>query len=83
MAAVSGTQWCDPRKTAEVDKDIERIVAAGFNTISLGTFKFMPMYFIDYSKTKFPDAEVFDAKKVEQNVSTAAPKYAKGQKQGH
>ncbi|HYK55313.1 MAG TPA: hypothetical protein VEV15_02475, partial [Flavisolibacter sp.] len=70
MAAVNGTEWCDPRKTDVVDKDIDRIIAAGFNTISLGTFKFMPMYFVDYSKTKYPDAQVFETKKIEQNIST-------------
>ncbi|HEX7903965.1 MAG TPA: hypothetical protein VF487_08815, partial [Chitinophagaceae bacterium] len=70
VAAVNGTEWCELKDTLQVDKEIERIVAAGFNTISLGTFKFMPMYFVDYSKTKFPDAQVFEAKKIEQNVYT-------------
>ncbi len=70
IAAVSGTDWCDEKKITEVDKDIDRIIAAGFNTISLGTFKFMPMYFVDYSGTKFPDAQVFDRKKIAQHVNT-------------
>lgn len=69
IAAVNGTQWCDAKRISDVDKEIDRIVAAGFNTISLGTYKFMPMYFVDYSKTKYPDAQAFDLKKVQQNVS--------------
>ncbi|HEX7845230.1 MAG TPA: hypothetical protein VF476_05460, partial [Chitinophagaceae bacterium] len=70
MAAVSGTAWCDARQMDKVEKEIDRIVADGFNVVSLGTFKFMPMYFVDYSTTRYPDAAVFDAKKIEQNVST-------------
>jgi hypothetical protein len=70
IASVSGTDWCNPKNVAEVDKEIDRITAAGFNTISLGTFKFMPVYFVDYSKTKYPDAQVFDSKKIMQNVAT-------------
>lgn len=70
IAAVSGTDWCNPKNAEQVNKDIDRIVAAGFNTISLGTFKFMPEYFVDYSKTNYPDAQVFDAKKIAQNVAT-------------
>lgn len=70
IAAVDGTKWCDAKRITDVDKEIDRIVAAGFNTISLGTFKFMPMYFVNYAGTKFPDAQVFDEKKVGQNVTT-------------
>lgn len=70
IAAVSGVKWSNAKNIKEVDSEIDRIVAAGFNTISLGTYKFMPMYFVDYSKTKYRDAQVFDAKNIEANVST-------------
>lgn len=70
IAAVNGTEWCNPRREADVNKEIDRITAAGFNTISLGTFKFMPMYFVDYSNSKYPDAQVFDVKTIAQNIST-------------
>jgi hypothetical protein len=69
IAAVNGTEWCSEKEQGKVAIEIDRIVAAGFNTISLGTYKFMPMYFVDYSKTKYPDGQAFDIKKVQQNVS--------------
>lgn len=62
--------WCDPQKQSEVATEIDRIVGDGFNAIAIGTYKFMPMYFVDYSKTKYPEAQEFESAKVEQNVAT-------------
>lgn len=79
MAAVDAQKWTDARKMKEVAEEIERIAANGFNTISLGTYKFMPMYFVDYSTTKYPDAQQIPVEKVTQNVNTLRKniKYAK------
>ena len=70
MATVNENAWCDPRKDAEVAAEIDRIVAAGFNGLSIGTYKFMPIYFVDYAQTNYPEAGEYDAKKVAQNVAT-------------
>lgn len=62
--------WCDPQKEPEVSTEIDRIIADGFIAIAIGTYKFMPMHFVDYSKTKYPEAAEFETAKVEQNVAT-------------
>lgn len=70
FATVNENAWCDPRQNAEVGAEIDRIVAAGFNGLSIGTYKFMPIYFVDYAKTKYPEAQEYSATKVAQNVAT-------------
>lgn len=70
MVTVDGGTWCDPRRQAEVKASIDQIAAAGFNSISIGTYKFMPMYFVDYSKSKYPEAQEYDSRTVARNVST-------------
>jgi len=82
IAAVNGTDWCNPARGADVAKDIDRIVAAGFNTVSLGTFKFMPMYFVDYSQTAYPDAQAFDKKTIERNVQTLRQNMQRAKQKG-
>jgi len=70
FATVNDNQWCDPRQAAAVGEEIDRIVAAGFNGISIGTYKFMPIYFVDYAATKYPEAQEYPAERVRQNVAT-------------
>ena len=70
MATVNENAWCDPRKEAEVGEEIDRIVATGFNGLSIGTYKFMPMHFVDYAATKYPEAQEYSAEQVRQNVAT-------------
>lgn len=70
MATVNEKIWCDPRHDTEVGQEIDRIVAAGFNGLSIGTYKFMPMHFVDYRRTKYPEAQEYGAEKVRQNVAT-------------
>jgi len=70
MVAADPGVWIDPRRKADVRVLIDRLVANGFNTISLGTYKFMPMFFVDYSHTKYPEAQEYDPKKVALNVAT-------------
>src|SRR5258708_14139588 len=82
FVTVNENDWSDPRKEAEVEKETNRIVAAGFNGLSIGTFKFMPMYFIDYSKTKYPEAQEFDSAKIAQNVATLRKNIQRAKAQG-
>ncbi|MCL2649626.1 MAG: hypothetical protein FWD60_01210 [Candidatus Azobacteroides sp.] len=70
VAAVSDNLWTDPKNEAEVRKQIDRITQDGFNVISIGTYKFMPAFFVDYSQTKYPEAEEFDSKRIERNINT-------------
>ena len=70
MATVNENTWCDPRAEAEVAAEIDRIVGAGFNGLSIGTYKFMPIHFVDYAQTKYPEAQEYPAAKVAQNVAT-------------
>ena len=70
LATVNENAWCDPRKVAEVAEETDRIVAAGFNGLSIGTYKFMPIHFVDYSRTKYPEAQEYDGEKVAQNIAT-------------
>ncbi|WP_148233492.1 hypothetical protein [Pseudopedobacter saltans] len=70
IATVDAPKWSDERKKEEVRSEIDRIASQGFNVISLGTYKFMPMYFVDYSTTKYPDAQQISLDRVKKNVST-------------
>lgn len=70
FATINDNEWIDPKREADVAKEIDHMVGDGFNGLSMGTYDFMPMYFVDYSQTKYPEAQEFDAKKVAQNVAT-------------
>ncbi len=70
FATVNDNQWINPQETAAVAQEIDRIVAAGFNGISIGTYRFMPMEFVDFSHTKYPEAQERTPEKIAQNVST-------------
>ncbi|WEK21379.1 MAG: hypothetical protein P0Y49_09520 [Candidatus Pedobacter colombiensis] len=79
IASVDSKRWMESRYKDDVKIEIDRIIDAGFNTVSLGTFKFMPMYFVDYTGTKYQDAQDIPLEKVRQNVSVlrANMQYAK------
>lgn len=68
IAAVSEGQWVDPRKTKEVHAQVDQIIAKGFNVISIGTYKFMPSFFVDYENTPYPEAKSLDARQIVVNV---------------
>jgi len=70
IAAVSDNLWADPKKETVVREQIDRITGDGFNVISIGTYKFMPVFFVDYSQTKYPEAKEFDPKQIERNINT-------------
>ncbi|AWI09715.1 hypothetical protein [Ereboglobus luteus] len=79
LVSLNNGQWMDKNKTAEVRREVDRIVSEGFNAISIGTYKFMPAYFIDYTKTPYPEAQQFDPKKSASQLETlrANIRYAK------
>lgn len=79
MVTVSNSQWCDPRQSDVVQHEIDLMIQNGFNGVIIGSYKFMPTYFVDYARTKYPEAEQFDIKKVNQNIETlrANMQYAK------
>jgi hypothetical protein len=79
MVTVSNSQWCDPRQSNVVQHEIDLMIQNGFNGVIIGSYKFMPTYFVDYARTKYPEAEQFDIKKVNQNIETlrANMQYAK------
>ncbi len=70
IAPVSDNLWTDPKKESEVREQIDRITKDGFNIISIGTYKFMPIFFVDYSQTKYPEAGEFDSDRIKRNIST-------------
>jgi hypothetical protein len=70
IATVNPNAWCDPAQKATVAAEVDRIVAAGFNGLSIGSYKFMPMLFVDYSQTKYPEAQEYSPEKIRRNVET-------------
>ena len=56
IAPVDNSSWMDPERTLQVRDEIDRMSAGGINTVVVGTYKFMPMYFVDYSGSPYPDA---------------------------
>lgn len=70
MVAVDPEPWIDPRHSADVAALIDQIVADGFDTIGIGSYKFMPMEFVDYSTTPYPEASEFTPAKIAANVAT-------------
>lgn len=79
LVTVSNNQWCDPSQINIVHNEINLMVKNGFNGVIIGTFKFMPIYFVDYSKTKYPEAIQINNQKINQNIKTlrANMQYAK------
>lgn len=79
LVSLSNSQWMDAKQTSEVRREVDRIVAEGFNAISIGTYKFMPAYFIDYTKTPYPEAQQFTPEKSKSQLDTlrANIRYAK------
>ncbi len=79
MVTVSNSQWCDPQQKELVEKEIDKMADCGFNIINIGSFKFMPTWFVNYENTDYPEACQFSAGKVAQNVKTVRSnmRYAK------
>ena len=67
---VSSSQWADHRQKENVARMIDRITECGFNMISIGSYRFAPMHFVDYSQTKYPEAVEYTVQTVHQNVAT-------------
>ena len=59
FASLSGSRWMDAKQAPDVRREIDRIIADGYNAVSLGAFRFVPMYFIDYTKTPYPEAQQY------------------------
>jgi len=70
MIDVTPDLWCDPARQDEVKALTDRLAASGFNAISIGSYKFIPIYFVDYSQTKYPEAQEYSSETVAQNVKT-------------
>lgn len=82
IVTVSNSQWCDPRQKEAVEKEIDKIADCGFNVIDIGSFKFMPTWFLDYENTDYPEACQFSQKKVAQNVETIRSNMRYAKKKG-
>ena len=82
FVTVSNSQWCEPKETATVQSEIDLMVKNGFNGVIIGSYKFMPTYFVDYAKTNYPEAVQFDIKKVNQNVQTLRSNMQYARKKG-
>ncbi|NMA75263.1 MAG: hypothetical protein GX963_14180 [Bacteroidales bacterium] len=68
IAAVSEGLWVDPGKIEEVHNQVDQIIEKGFNVISIGTYKFMPSFFVDYENTPYPESQSLDPKQIAVNV---------------
>ena len=64
IAPVSSGDWIDASKQLQVQDEIDRMAEGGINMVVVGSFKFMPMYFVDYSGTPYADAVQMPAGKI-------------------
>lgn len=62
--------WINPAKEADLHVTIDRMTDNGINTVILGSFYFMPAYFVDFTQTDYPEAQQFPVETVEQNTRT-------------
>jgi len=81
MIPTGGDLWMDPSDKArtEVRRQIDLMVSQGYNAISLGPFTFMPMHFVDYARSPYPEAAQYTSEKVASNLATVRDniRYAK------
>lgn len=82
FVTVSNSQWCDPKQMTVVQNEIDLMVQNGFNGVIIGSYKFMPTYFVDFSKTDYPEAVQFEQKKINQNVETLRSNMQYARKKG-
>lgn len=62
--------WIDPEQEKDLHVTIDRMTENGINAVILGSFYFMPAYFVDFTKTDYPEAQQFPVEQVEQNTRT-------------
>ena len=82
MVVCSQGEWLDPRREENVHELIDRIVEDGYNVISLGSFYFMPQYFVDFSKSPYPEAAHYSSEKIAKNLNTVRANIQYAKKQG-
>ena len=70
IAHVNNSQWCNPKEVGRTQKDIEQISRCGFNVVIIGSYKFMPMHFVDYNGSPYPEARQMNPATVSRNVTT-------------
>ncbi|MGN0188403.1 MAG: hypothetical protein ACI395_02690 [Candidatus Cryptobacteroides sp.] len=70
VAPVDDDTWIDASKTLQVRDEINRMAEGGINMVIVGSFKFMPMYFIDYSGTPYEEASQMPLSKVASQKET-------------
>lgn len=56
IAPVDVSSWITDSKSLQVHDEIDRMAEGGINMVIVGSFKFMPMYFVDYSGTEYSAA---------------------------
>lgn len=62
--------WIHPEKQKDLYVTLDRMVENGINTVILGSFYFMPAYFVDFSATDYPEAQQFSVEEVKRNRET-------------
>jgi len=79
MVQFSLDLWTNPKKTTEARALIDRVVSEGYNAVDLGPTNFMPIYFVDYTQTPYPEAIQCPPAQIETQVNTvrANMRYAK------
>ncbi len=70
IAMVNNSQWSNPRDMERTRQDIDRISLCGFNTVIVGSYKFMPMFFVDYTDSPYPEAQQMRPELVRRNQET-------------
>ena len=70
IAMVNNSQWCNPKDIDRTRQDINLISNCGFNTVIVGSYKFMPMFFVDYTDSPYPEAQQMRIEKVRSNIET-------------
>ena len=68
IVAMGTGQWMDPKQEEKVHEAIDRIAEDGYNVISVGSFYFMPQYFVEFENSPYPEAKVYPAEKVRRNT---------------
>lgn len=70
IAAMGSGEWMDPKAADKLHARIDDIAADGYNVISVGSFYFMPQYFVNFTGTPYPEAAVHTPDKVRKNTET-------------
>ena len=70
IAPVDNSSWMDSSKLLQVHDEIDRMAAGQINMVIVGSYKFMPMYFVDYSDSPYPEAAMMSKSHIESQKST-------------